>query len=126
MTNRLFDAFDLPDWLGTERVTWHSLVALDTGHQIEGEIRGPAGRAQTFDLLAVDAAYPTIVCSDAERHDAHQAWQFGEVILLSISDRVAAAVPTSSFDANLACEALRRVARSVGADASRFSVSLSL
>lgn len=126
MTNRLFDAFDLPDWLGTEDVSWHSLVALDSGHQIAGEFRSADGLRQPLDLLAVDAAYPKVVCSDAERHDAHQSWQFGEIVLLSVGDRVAAAVPTSSFDANLACEAMRRVARAVGADVSRFWVSLSL
>ena len=66
------------------------------------------------------------MCSDAERHDAQQAWQFGEIILLRVDERVAAAVPARRFDANLACEAMRRVAKAVGADRSRFWVSLSL
>lgn len=126
MSTRLYDAFDLPDWLGTEPVTWHGLEALDSGRHITGVMRGPDGRSHPFDLLAVDSAYPTVVCSDAERHDAHQAWQFGEIILLLVGERVAAAVPASRFDANLGCEAIRRVAKSVGADSSRFSVSLSL
>lgn len=126
MTIRLVDAFDLPEWLGTEAVVWHSTVALETGPRVAGEICGPGGQVQALDLLAVDAAYPVVVCPEAERHEAHQAWQFGEVVLLDVDGRVAAAVPASMFDPNLACETLRRVARSVGADAAQFTVSLSL
>lgn len=126
MTSRLFDAFDLPDWVGTETVTWRSLEALDAGHLVRGELRGESGTTHPLDLLAADVAYPKVVCTDAERHDAQQAWQFGEVILLGVDGRVAAAVPTRRFDANLACEALRRVAKAVGADVARFWVSLSL
>lgn len=126
MTSRLFDAFDLPEWVGTTPVTWRSETALENATRVEGEFRGEAGECQAFDLLAADTAYPTVVCTDSERHDAHQAWQFGEVILLEIDGRVCAAVPSSRFDANLACEAMRRVAKAVGADKSRFWVSLSL
>lgn len=126
MVSRLFDAFDLPEWVGTEPVTWRSLQALGSSHHIAGEIRSESGSAHPFDLLAVDVAYPCVVCSDAERHDAQQAWEFGEVILLGIDDRVAAAVPARRIDANVACETMRRVARAVGADLSRFWVSLSL
>lgn len=126
MTSRVFDAFDLPDWVGTEPVTWRSLQALESSHQVAGELRGESGSVQQLDLLAVDIAYPRAVCSESERHDAQQAWQFGEVVLLKVDDRVTAAVPARSIDANLACESMRRVARAVGADASRFWVSLSL
>jgi hypothetical protein len=126
MTSRLFDAFDLPEWVGTQAVTWRSEAPLDSGYRIVGELRGDGDHRLPFDLLAADTAYPTVVCSDLERHDAHQAWQFGEVVLLEIDARVCAAVPARLFDANLACEAMRRVARAVGADLSRFWVSLSL
>jgi hypothetical protein len=126
MTSRLFDAFDMPDWVGTEPVTWRSLEPLDADHQVRGELRGEAGSVQPLDLLAADVAYPKVVCSDTERHDAQQAWQFGEIILVRVDDRVAALVPTRRFDANLACEALRRVAKAVGAEQSSFWVSLSL
>ena len=85
----------------------------------------PVLRTRSTSWLS-DVAYPKVVCTDAERHDAQQAWQFGEVILLGVDGRVAAAVPTRRFDANLACEALRRVAKAVGADVARFWVSLSL
>lgn len=126
MTSRLFDAFEMPDWVGTEPVTWRSLEALDVGPLITGELRGESGSTQALDLLAADVAYPMVMCSETERHDAQQAWQFGEIIMLGIDDRVAAVVPTRRFDANLACEALRRVAKAVGADVSSFWVSLSL
>jgi hypothetical protein len=126
MTTRQFDAFDLPDWVGTEAITWRSSTALGDTHRVEGELQTQAGERHDFDLLAVDRAYPAVVCSDAERHDAHQAWKFGEIVLLEVDGRVCAAVPASRFDANLACEALRRVAKAVGADRSRFWVSLSL
>jgi len=89
-------------------------LSSGTGHEI------------ALDLLAVDAAYPTLVCPDQQRQAAHQAWQFGQVALVEVDGRVAAAVPGTRFDADLACEVIRRVARSVGATTERFTVSLSL
>jgi hypothetical protein len=84
------------------------------------------GRRQDLDLLAVDAAYPMPVCPEAERRRAHQAWQYGEVVLLAVDGRICAGVPGRRFDANLACEALRRVARSVAAEPGTFAVSIRL
>ena len=83
-------------------------------------------RSHPLDLLAVDAAYPRTVCSSRQRHDAHQAWHFGEVLLLEESGRVAAAVPTVVFDPNLAVDAIRRVAKALGAPSANFNVLLLL
>jgi hypothetical protein len=83
-------------------------------------------RSHPLDLLAVDAAYPLAVCSSQQRHDAHQAWYFGEVLLLETAGRVAAAVPAVSFDPNLAVDAIRRVAKALGAPSGNFTVSLRL
>jgi hypothetical protein len=126
VTIRTVDPFDLPEWLGTDDVVWSSTAGLDEGPRVHGEFRNDADGRLGFDLLAVDAAYPLVSCPEAERHDAHQSWRFGEVLILEVEGRPAAGVPASEFDPNLACEAMRRVARAVGAEAGRFSVSLSL
>lgn len=125
MPTTTFDAFDLPDWLGTEQVTWRADQVLSKEPVIAGRLSA-AAHDQPLDLLAADAAYPRTVCSSYHRHDAHQAWHFGEVLLLGTGDRVAAAVPTVSFDANLACEAIRRVAKALGAPAANFTVTFTL
>ncbi len=120
------DAFDLPDWLGTQPVSWRSTSPLDAGPTVSGVLEAGDGRRQQFDLLAVDAAYPVPVCPEPQRRRAHQAWQYGEVVLLAVDARVCAGVPARRFDANLACETLRRVARAVAADRGTFTVSISL
>jgi hypothetical protein len=126
MSISLFESFDLPEWLGTEAVTWRATESLTSGAHVEGALTASAQRHLSFDLLAVDAAYPLPVCPETERRAAHLAWEFGEVVLLDIGGRVAAGVPGSRFDANLACEALRRVAKSVGAPSSNFAVTITL
>jgi hypothetical protein len=93
---------------------------------VRGVLEGADGRRHELDLLAVDAAYPVPVCPEAERRTAHQSWHYGEVVLLCVDGRLCAGVPGREFDANLACEALRRVARSVAAEAGRFTVSISI
>jgi hypothetical protein len=120
------DPFDLPDWLGTEPVTWHATSPLGASPHVTGVLETADGRHHDLDLLAVDAAYPVPVCPEAERRFAHQAWQYGEVILLAVDGRTCAGVPGREFDANLACEVLRRVARSVAAEAGTFTLSISL
>ena len=126
MNIEIVDAFDLPEWLGTQPVSWHSTTPLETGPIVGGFLRADDGRRQQLDLLAVDAAYPVPVCPEPQRRRAHQAWQYGEVVLLDVGGRVSAGVPGRRFDANLACETLRRVARSVAADPDTFAVSISL
>ncbi len=120
------DPFDLPDWLGASTVAWHSTSAIDGAAQVTGQLRADNDLVQDLDLLAVDAAFPVPVCPDIERRLAHRSWHYGEVILLGIDGRVAAGVPGMEFDANLACETLRRVARSVAADTGRFSAWITL
>lgn len=120
------DAFDLPDWLGTEPVTWVATAPLMSRALVGGQLRGESGRVERLDLLACDAAYPQPVLGDDERHQAHQAWQFGEVLLIAYEGRTTAAMPGSCLDANGACEVIRRFAKAVGASAGRFTVSIAL
>ena len=121
-----YDPFDLPDWLGTEQVCFATGTALRETPRVEGTLSAGSGQEITLDLLAVDAAYPAVVCPEKHRQAAHQAWQFGEVALVEVDGRVAAAAPGTRFDEDLACEVIRRVARAVGATTDRFTVSLAL
>jgi len=119
------DFFDLPEWLGTESVVWSATSALQQTPQVSGALTSGEQRQQ-LDLLAVDAAYPRPVCPAVQRQQAHQAWQLGQVALVDIDGRLAVAVPGSDFDANLACEVVRRVAKAVGAASRHFTVSIAL
>ncbi len=126
-TLRSFDAFDLPDWIGTEPVTWRAETSLQSGPQVPGLLTAADGRRhQQLDLLAADAAHPRLVCPDSLRHDVHQAWRLGEVSLLQSDDRVVVAAPGTEFDASSVCELLRRFAKSVGAPAGTLTVSIVL
>ncbi len=90
-------------------------------------MRSEQGESFPLDLIAVDAAYPTVLCPDKLRQAAHQAWQFGEVLLVESDDtRVALTVPGTAFDVELVCEVIRRLAKSVGAPADHYSVLISL
>jgi hypothetical protein len=120
------DAFDLPDWLGTHPVTWQAESSLLISPHVRGQLTSGRDLCQQLDLLAVDAAYPRPVCPETERAAAHQAWHYGELALLDIDGRLTAAVPGTRFEANLMCEALRRVAKAVGATASNFTVAVTL
>ena len=125
MATQTFDAFDLPDWLGTDHVTWRLDGTLSDQPLVEGWLSSDQ-RSHPLDLLAVDAAYPRSVCTSQQRHDAHQSWHFGEVLLLADSGRVAAAVPTVAFDPNLAVEAIRRDVKALGAPRGNFTVMQTL
>ncbi|MBA2699995.1 MAG: hypothetical protein H0U61_14730 [Nocardioidaceae bacterium] len=120
------DPFDLPEWLGTEPVTWAATTPLTDGPLVTGQLTGPSGQVEPLDLMACDAAYPKPVLDEDERRKAHQAWQFGEVLLVAHEGRSTAAMPGSRFDANDACEVIRRVAKAVGASAPHFTVSIAL
>lgn len=126
MTISIADAFDLPDWLGTENVVWSAESSLLRSAHVSGQLTASDDRTHQLDLLAVDAAYPQPVCPEPERAAAHQAWHYGEVMLLDIDSRLAAAAPGVRFDANLMCETLRRVAKAVGAPAANFTVAVTL
>jgi hypothetical protein len=76
--------------------------------------------------LAADVAYPRPLLSDSWRHDAHQAWEHGQVLLLSYDGRLTLAVPGTAYSADGALEVLSRLAKAVGVDAARFTVCLRL
>jgi hypothetical protein len=76
------------------------------------------------DLLAVDEAYPLPVAADTVRHDAHQAWRYGQVHLVRAGERLTLAVPGTGFTADLVLEAMGRLAKAVGASADHYSVRL--
>jgi len=117
------EPFDLPEWLGTQAVTWAALSPLHRGHLVTGELRG-SGEPVACDLLAVDEAYPEPVADEHVRTAVHQAWRRGEVHLLGAEGRYALAVPGSRLDAELAIAAVERLARSVGADAASYAILL--
>lgn len=118
------DPFDLPDWLGTEEVTWQADAGLRTGHRVAGRLVG-AGRGDVVcDLIAVDEAYPAPVTDDDSRMRAHQAWRHGQVLLGEYGDRLTLAVPGTRFGADLVLDALSRLSRAVGADPERYAALL--
>lgn len=118
------DPFDLPDWLGEQDVTWSSVAGLHSGPAVAGVLTGADRPDLACDLLAVDSAYPAPVAGDDVRLACHQAWQHGEVHLVESGGRLTLAVPGSSFTADLALDAVGRLARAVGAAADRYAVRL--
>jgi hypothetical protein len=120
------DPFDLPDWLGESSVTWAPDGGIHDRHSVAGILTTPGQAAVPCDLLAVDEAYPKPVAGDDLRHQTHQAWQHGQVLLLSSDGRLTLAVPGTSFTAEKVLEALARLAKAVGAPPESFSVLLRL
>ncbi len=119
------DAFDLPVWVGEQEVSWVADsglagASLVTGHLESGEDQAPC------DLLACDRAYPVPVLDEASRADAHQAWTLGEVLLLEYDGRLTLVAPGSLMTSEVGLEAIRRLARAVGAPTRRFAVVLRL
>jgi hypothetical protein len=119
------DPFDLPDWLGSEAVTWTATTSVRRAQRIEGFLSA-RGEELPCDLLAADVAYPRPLLSDSWRHDAHQAWEHGQVLLLSYDGRLTLVVPGTAYSADGALETLGRLAKAVGVDAGRFTVCLRL
>jgi len=123
------DPFELPGWVGEKEVRWITETSLDGGHHVSGRLEAePADGLQTqpCDLLACDRAYPQPVLDEPSRAAAHQAWALGEVRLLEYDGRLTLVVPGSAVTSELSLEALRRLARAVGAPSQRFSVVLRL
>lgn len=119
------DPFELPDWLGAEELRW---TTKETGSAalIEGRLTGDGDHALGLDMLCADVAFPAAVVSEQQRHDVHQAWHFGQVLLLVRDGRHAVAVPTTRWDADTGLEALRRFAKAIGVPPSQLSVVLRL
>lgn len=118
------DPFDLPEWLGEEDVTWAAESGLRNGFAVAGVLTGDGHDPLACDLLAVDEAFPEAVADERVRHDAHQAWRHGQVLLVSAADRLTLAVPGTGFDADLVLDALARLAKAVGASAEHYAVLL--
>lgn len=121
----LADPFDLPDWVGTEEVTWTARSGIRDAHVVTGFLVG-GGERLACDLLAADVAYPEPALDEKWRHDAHQAWTHGEVLLVEYDGRTALAVPGTGFTADLVLETLARLARAVGASPQNFVAALRL
>ena len=119
------DAFDLPEWLGVDHVIWSAATSIGASHLVDGLLRTDAEEL-ACDVLAGDLAFPAPVLTEGWRHDAHQAWAHGQVLLVSRDERLTLVVPGSSVGVERALEAVRRLAKAVGAPAERFSVSLRL
>jgi hypothetical protein len=122
----LVDPFDLPDWVGETDVTWRASSRLAGSHLVTGDLDGGDGPTQTCDVLACDPAYPLPVLSEAWRHDAHQAWALGEVLVVTYDGRLTLVVPGTVVTAEPTLEAVRRLARAVGSKPERFTVALQL
>ncbi len=120
------DPFDLPEWLGTHDVVWHSEAGLRTGHLVRGRLTSDGPDDVVCDLLAVDEAYPEPVVDDATRLRVHQGWRHGQVVIGVIDTRMVLAVPGTGFGPELVLEALRRFANAVGARPERYAALLRL
>ena len=121
---RPVDPFDLPDWVGAADVTWTAVSGLRTGYAVPGLLSAEGHDPLACDLLAVDEAYPVAVADERTRHDAHQAWRYGQVLLVEAGERLTLAVPGTAFTADLALDTLSRLAKAVGASADRYSLRL--
>jgi hypothetical protein len=119
------DAFDLPDWLGTSDVTWTASSSVTAAQRIEGTLASDVGET-SCDLLAADVAYPQPLLDDPWRRQAHQAWEYGQVLLLALDGRLTLAVPGTAYSADGVLETIGRLAKAVGVPLSRFMVCLRL
>jgi hypothetical protein len=117
------DPFDLPDWLGTSEVTWSAASGVRGAKRIQGRLTSAEGEL-SCDLMAADVAYPQPLLPDPWRRAAHQAWEHGQVQLLSYDGRLTLAVPGTAYSADGALETIGRLAKAVGGRATRFTVCL--
>lgn len=117
------DPFDLPEWLGESDVTWEATSGLRSGHVVDGRLSDGV-HEHPCDLFGIDEAYPAPVAPDRVRSQAHLAWHNGQILLVERSGRLTLAVPARSFDADLALDALYRLAKSVGARPEHYAARL--
>ena len=120
------DTFDLPEWLSLEPVTWHGESSTDgRTHRVRGRL-ATGTDSLPCDVLACDLAFPSPVLADRWRSEAHSAWSREEVLIVEDDGRMTLAAPGSAVDADLVLEAVRRLAKAVGAAPERFTVTLRL
>ena len=119
------DPFDLPDWLGTRQISWVARSSVRGASHVRGCLAG-GGEEIACDLLAADVAYPQPLLAEAWRRQAHQAWEYGQVLLVSYDGRLTLAVPGTAYSADGALEAVGRLAKAVGVEPDRFVVCLRL
>src|SRR5919107_2859877 len=105
------DAFELPEWLGVEEVTWTAATSLGEASRVSGALTGPSGASLDCDLLASDLAYPRAVLEEKWRAAAHHAWQLGETQLLEYDGRLTLVVPGTTVGVEVALDAVRRLAK---------------
>ncbi len=118
------DAFDLPEWLGTDPVTWTAVGRLELGI-VRGVLRSDTSDVElACDLMAGDVASPVAVVDEATRVQIHQAWRHGQVHVLRRDGRLALAAPGTDFTAPRVLDTVGRLAKAVGAPPDHFAVRL--
>jgi hypothetical protein len=120
------DAFDLPEWLGVDEVTWQATTSLGSAARVSGRLVSSSGTTLACDVLAGDLAYPRPVLEETWRAAAHQAWQLGETLLLDYDETLTLVVPGTTVGVEAALDAVRRLAKAVGAPSERFTVAVRL
>ena len=118
------DAFELPEWLGTCDVVWTTDVTVGTP-LVAGTLEAGADRLPC-DLLACDRAHPEPVLPEQWRRAAHHDWALSQVLLVEADGRLTIVVPGVEVSVDSALEALRRLARSVGARPERYAALIRL
>jgi hypothetical protein len=119
------DAFDLPEWLATSTVSWTAQSGVRGSRLIRGVLSAPEGELDC-DLMAADVAYPEPALDDGWRRLAHQAWEYGQVLLLRYDGRLTLAVPGTAYSADGVLESIGRLAKAVGVRPGNFVVALRL
>ena len=121
---REVDAFDLPEWLGTDPVTWAAVGPLRLGI-VPGVLSSDTtGVELACDLMAGDVAYPVAVVDEQTRIQIHQAWRHGQVHVVRRGDRLTLGAPGTDFPAPRVLDAVGRLAKAVGAPPDHFAVRL--
>jgi len=118
------DPFDLPDWLGEGDVAWHTAATIGSP-LVPGSLEG-SGESLPCDLLACDRAYPEPVLPEERRREAHSSWALGQVLLVEADERLTHVVPGVEVVIDTALEALRRLAKAVGARPERYAALIRL
>lgn len=119
------DPFDLPDWLGTADVTWSTESRLGAQARLRGSLVAEHNEIGC-DVVAADEAYPAPVVAESVRADVHRSWTHGEVHLVQRAGRLTLLVPATRLSTDDVLEALRRLAKAVGAPPGNFRVSVRL